>query len=99
MSNACGSRRLSEFRCDPILLLLIPCLRSAATQHHRQEQKVQAHNEKRRAVEKKVGESEQVVSHRVVFRLTMIIGDGKLRARPAAEASIWDPHLLSGNSG
>src|SRR5258708_9650603 len=71
----------------------------AASQLHCQEQKIQADEEKRRVVEKKVGEPEQVVSPCAVLRVTRIVADGKLRAEAAAEASIWDPHLLAGSSG
>src|SRR5207244_2574101 len=81
------------------LLSQVRCLRIPASQLHCQKQKIQADEEKRRVAEKKVGEPEQVVSLSAVLRVTRIIADGKLRAGAAAEASIWDPHLLAGSSG
>src|SRR5260370_3420619 len=78
---------------------LIRRLRRPASQLHCQKQKIQADQEKRRVVEKKVGEPEQVVSPCAVLRVTRIIADGKLRAGAAAETSIWDPDLLAGSSG
>src|SRR5207237_4696833 len=63
------------------------------------EQKIQAHEEKRRIAEE-VGKAPLVVSQCAVLRVTRIIADGKLRTEVAAEASIiCNPHLLAGSSG
>ena len=76
----------------------IGCLRIATSQLHCQEQKTQTQEEKRRVTEK-VGKPPPVVCQGAVLRVTRIIADGKLRAEAAAEASIWNLHLLAGSSG
>jgi hypothetical protein len=72
-------------------------LRILASQPHCQEQKIQAQEEERR-VAYKVEIPHLIVSECAVLRVARIIADGKLSAGVAAEATIWNLHLLARRS-